>query len=157
MLLQFHMLPPKYNLFLKSKRGHICKCWLFCDVAYSLSLSLFLAILRYNWHITLCKFKVANMLIWYMYISWNHSKMVFLNFYLFFNFYFILFFNFTLLYWFCHISKWILHRYTCVPHPEPSSFLPPHTIPLGRPSAPAPRQQKRHWCIEQSFEIIRRC
>ena len=22
------------------------------------------------------------------------------------------------------------HRYTCVPHPEPSSLLPPHTIPL---------------------------
>ena len=52
-------------------------------------------------------------------------------------FYFILF-NFTILYWFCHISKWICHRYTCVPHPEPPSLLPPHTIPLGRPSAPAP-------------------
>ena len=25
-----------------------------------------------------------------------------------------------------------------VPHPEPSSLLPPRTIPLGRPSAPAP-------------------
>ena len=50
----------------------------------------------------------------------------------------ILFFNFTILFWFCHISKWIRHRYTCVPHPEPSTFLPPHTIPLGRPSAPAP-------------------
>ena len=24
---------------------------------------------------------------------------------------FILFFNFTILYWFCHISKWICHRY----------------------------------------------
>ena len=32
------------------------------------------------------------------------------------------------MYWFCHISKWICHRYTCVPHPEPSSLLPPHTI-----------------------------
>ena len=48
------------------------------------------------------------------------------------------FFNFTILYWFCHISKWICHRYTCVPHPEPSSLLPPHTVPLGCPSAPAP-------------------
>ena len=46
-------------------------------------------------------------------------------------FYFILFFNFTILYWFCHISKWIRHRYTCVPHPEPSSLFPPHTIPQG--------------------------
>ena len=27
------------------------------------------------------------------------------------------------------------HRYTRVPHPDPSSFLPPRTIPLGRPSA----------------------
>ena len=53
------------------------------------------------------------------------------------------FFNFTTLYWFCHISKWICHRYTCVPHPEPSSLLPPHTIPLGRPSAPAPSIQYR--------------
>ena len=44
---------------------------------------------------------------------------------------FILFFNFTILYWFCHISTWIHHRHTRVPHPEPSSLLPPHTIPLG--------------------------
>ena len=51
------------------------------------------------------------------------------------------FFNFTILYWFCHISTWIRHRYTCVPHPEPSSLLPPHSIPLGRPSAPAPSIQ----------------
>jgi len=28
-------------------------------------------------------------------------------------------------------------------HPEPSSLLPPHTIPLGRPSAPAPSIQHR--------------
>ena len=28
-----------------------------------------------------------------------------------------------------------------VPHPEPSSLLPPCTIPLGRPSAPAPSIQ----------------
>ena len=26
-------------------------------------------------------------------------------------------------------------RYICVPHPEPSSLLPPDTLPLGRPSA----------------------
>ena len=56
---------------------------------------------------------------------------------------FILFLNFTILYWFCQISKWISHRYTCLPHPEPSSLLPPHTIPLGRPSAPVPSIQYR--------------
>ena len=29
-------------------------------------------------------------------------------------------------------------RYTRVPNPEPLSHVPPHTIPLGHPSAPAP-------------------
>ena len=47
------------------------------------------------------------------------------------------------MYWFCHLSKWICHRYTCVPHPESSSLLPPYTILLGRPSAPAPSIQYR--------------
>ena len=54
-----------------------------------------------------------------------------------------LFFNLTILYWFCHTSKWICHRYTCVPHPEPSSLLRSHTIPPGSPSAPAPSIQYR--------------
>ena len=58
----------------------------------------------------------------------------------FFSF-FIIFFNFTILYWFCHISTWFCHRYTRIPHPEPSSLLPPRTIPLGRPSALAPSIQ----------------
>ena len=61
------------------------------------------------------------------------SHLVLSFFFFFFNL--ILFFNFTILYWFCHISKWIRHRYTCVPHPEPSSLLPPHPIPLGHPSS----------------------
>ena len=47
------------------------------------------------------------------------------------------------MYWFCHISTWIHQRYTCVPHPEPSSLFPPGTIPLGHPSAPAPSIQYR--------------
>ena len=70
----------------------------------------------------------------------THSSILFC---LFVCFNFILFFNFTILYWFCHISTWIHHRYTRVPHPEPSSLLPPHTIPLGCPSAPAPSIQYR--------------
>ena len=49
-----------------------------------------------------------------------------------------LFFYFTILYWFCHTLTWICHRCTCIPHPEPPSHLPPHPIPLGHPSAPAP-------------------
>ena len=42
------------------------------------------------------------------------------------------------MYWFCHTSTWICHRCTRVPNPEPPSHLPPHTIPLDHPSAPAP-------------------
>ena len=38
---------------------------------------------------------------------------------------------------FCHTFTWISHGYTCVPHPEPHSPLPPHPIPQGHPSAPA--------------------
>ena len=48
------------------------------------------------------------------------------------------FFYFTILYWFCHTSTWIHHGCTHVPNPEPRSCLPPHTIPQGHPSAPAP-------------------
>ena len=68
---------------------------------------------------------------------------------------FILFLNFTILYWFCQISKWILHRYTCVPHPEPSSLLPPHTILLGCPSAPVPSIQftKQYCYFVPSFTL----
>src|SRR5574341_94126 len=50
----------------------------------------------------------------------------------------LFFFYFTILYWFCHTSTCIHHRCTHVPNPEPSSHLPPHTIPLGHPSASAP-------------------
>ena len=54
-----------------------------------------------------------------------------------FFFNFILFLNFTILYWFCQISKWIRHRYTCVPHPEPSSLPIPSlwVIPVHHPQA----------------------
>ena len=45
---------------------------------------------------------------------------------------------FTTLYWFCHTLTWLLHGCTRVPHPEFPSHLPPHPIPLGHPSAPAP-------------------
>ena len=37
----------------------------------------------------------------------------------------------------------IIIFFSCVPHPEPSSLLPPHIIPLGRPSAPALSIQHR--------------
>ena len=54
------------------------------------------------------------------------------------GFFCLFFFYFKILYWFCHTSTCIFHRCTHVPHPEPPSHLPPCTIPLGQPSAPAP-------------------
>ena len=42
------------------------------------------------------------------------------------------------MYWFCHTSTRIHHGCTCVLHTECPSHLPPCTIPLGHPSAPAP-------------------
>ena len=53
-------------------------------------------------------------------------------------FFFSTLFYFTILYWFCHTSTWICHGCTWVPNPEPPSYLPPHTISLGHPSAPVP-------------------
>ena len=67
----------------------------------------------------------------------QNALMVFREEFLLFCFVFF-FFYYTILYWFCHTSTWIRHGYTHVPHPEPLSNLPPHTIPLGHPSAPAP-------------------
>ena len=58
---------------------------------------------------------------------------------------------FTILYWFCHTSTWIRHRYTRVPHPEPHSLLPPGTIPLGRLSAPAPSIQNHASNLDWRF------
>ena len=58
---------------------------------------------------------------------------------------------FTILYWFCHTSTWICHRYIHVPHPEASCLLPLCTIPLGRPSAPAPSIQYHAWYLDWRF------
>ena len=59
--------------------------------------------------------------------------------FLFFNFIIIIIiFYFTILYWFCQTSTCICHGCTRVPHPKPPFHLPPHTIPLGHPSAPGP-------------------
>ena len=63
----------------------------------------------------------------------------FFSFFFFFLYFFISWRLITLQYCsgFCHTLTWISHGFTCAPHPEPPSHLPPHPIPLGHPSAPA--------------------
>ena len=72
----------------------------------------------------------------YLCLCGSHGSMANFPYIFFILFYFS--FYFTILYWFCHTSTCIHHRCTCVPHPEPPSHLPPHTVPLGHPRAPAP-------------------
>ena len=77
---------------------------------------------------------------------WSPKSLIFLkNNTDFFHFFFKKFIHFswrliTLQYCsgFCHTLIWISHEFTGVPHPEPPSHFPPHPIPLGHPSAPAP-------------------
>ena len=44
----------------------------------------------------------------------------------------------TVLWWFLPYTDMNQPRVYMCPHPEPPSRLPPHPIPLGHPSAPAP-------------------
>ena len=74
------------------------------------------------------------------------------------HFHFLFFFSFIYLFslqycsGFCHILTWIRHRYTCVPHPEPTS-LPIASlwvIPVHQPRAPC----LMHWTwTGDSFHI----
>ena len=85
------------------------------------------------------------MIILFLPEQWKHSMKLIKV----FAFYFFLWFIFLFIYlsWrlitlqycssFCHTLTWISHGFTCVPHPEALSHLPPHPIPLGHPSAPA--------------------
>ena len=48
-----------------------------CLLIHLIIIFFFPTLLRYNWHITLCNFKVYNMLIWYTYIlQYDHHQSV---------------------------------------------------------------------------------
>ena len=91
--------------------------------------------IMYSYSLTQINISVFNML--------GHSRRTDLGFF----FFIFAFFSFILISWrlitlqccsgFCHTLTWIIHGFTCVPHPDPPSHLPPHPIPLGLPSAPA--------------------
>ena len=55
------------------------------------------------------------------------------------------------------ISTWIRHRYTRVPHPEPSSLLPPRTIPLGHQDSMVLAQRQKYRSMEQNRKPRDQC
>ena len=52
---------------------------------------------------------------------------------------------------FSHTLTWISHGFTCIPHPDPPSYLHLYPIPLGLPSAPGSST-----CLMQEFFNIRK-
>ena len=50
----------------------------------------------------------------------------------------LFFFFFFICSEFYRTLKWNSHGFTCVPHPDPPSHLPLHSLPLGLSSAPGP-------------------
>ena len=52
---------------------------------------------------------------------------------------------------FCHTFTWISHGCTCVPHPDPSSYLPPPPIPQGSSQCTSPKHPVS--CIEPELVI----
>ena len=89
------------------------------------------------------------------YLLMTFSKLLFII-----NFYIFFFFSFIFISWrpvtsqHCsgshHTSTQINHGVTCAPHPDPTSHLPLHPIPLGHPSAPGPRLVS---CIQPGLVI----
>ena len=104
-----------------------------------------------NRHFLLCHF-----ILWPCKDSQGHWGWSSISFFFFsFTFWLLfLFFNFTILYWFCHISTWIRHRYTRVPHPEPSSLPIPSlwVVPVHQPQASSIFHYQC-WCPETVTHI----
>ena len=75
----------------------------------------------------------------------------------FFAFYFLFIFLLYNIVLVCHTSTWVRHGCTRIPNPEPTSHLPPHTIPLGHPSAPAPSFKLKFVGREEQCPDTRSC
>ena len=115
----------KYIFLSRSQRGALCFLKAFVTFFF------FLGVLMISVWKPQLMCSLQNGLFYFYFIYFIYL------FFLVFKFFFF-FFYLTTFYWFCHTSTCICHGCTHVRHPEPLSHLPPHTIPLGHPSAPAP-------------------
>ena len=99
-------------------------------------------LLNNAWHGRTCKSQsmIKNLFSKLFKVDVKHKSVVQISFFFVFSFIFISWRLITLQYCsvFFHTLTWISHAVTCVPHPDPPSCHPPHPIPLGLPSAPAP-------------------
>ena len=94
----------------------------FCFWVYLMTVSSFLILLK----------EVFNLYFVCIYFYKMHSKTKRLDFVFWITVLFI--YLFILLCNFLFVFFFLFLYFSCVPHLEPSSLLPPHTIPLGRPS-----------------------
>ena len=129
-------------------------CSLFCFlilicpiIIFNLEKSLYFQQRRYSYILIQMK-NYSAMLLSYAFIylfCFKYQNATFISIYLFFIFYF---FSSIFISWklitsqhfsgFCQTLTWISHGVTCIPHPDPPSHIPLHSIPLGLPSAPGP-------------------
>ena len=80
-------------------------------------------------------FKLTLML-WFIFYLFIYFFYFFPKSFIFFSVFFF-FFNFTILYWFCHISTWIHHRYTSwTLLPPPSPYHPSGSSQCTSPKHP---------------------
>ena len=115
------------------------------------SMHLFISRLQWPYSVTLEPMKVKSVTVSTFFpicLPWSDGTRYcgfhFLNFEGFFNKHLFIIIGGSLLYNITLILPYInmnLPQYTRVPHPELPTILPPHTIPLGHPSAPAPSIQ----------------
>ena len=58
---------------------------------------------------------------------------------------------------FCHTLTWISHGFTCVPHPEPPSHLPPYSIPQGTLSTLCHALNLHWWSVSNMIIHMFQC
>ena len=131
------------NMFQVSKFHWQCWLWSPTDQSLNCPSAFYQEIYHSLTQFLFCRVGIRIFIVWWQ--RWN--KWIWSSFFFFCSLLIFCFFPFIFTSWrlitlqycsgFCHTLTWISHGFTCVPHPDLPSRLPPHPIPLGLPSAPA--------------------